>query len=48
MGGAVDAARPKAPGEKNSGAKRITGLHPSAPVQPSVLKEITDGGLDLQ
>jgi len=48
MGGASEGAKPKVPGEKNSGAKRVTGLHPAAPVKPSVLKEITNSGLDLQ
>lgn len=48
MSSAPDPGKPRAPGEKNSGAKRITGLHPAAPVKPSVLKEISEGGLDLQ
>jgi hypothetical protein len=48
MAGAPDPDQPREPGEKNSGAKRITGLHPSAPVKPSVLKEISKSGLDLQ
>ncbi len=48
MGGGADAATPKASGEKTSGTKRVTGLHPDAPVKPSLLKELTGGGLDLQ
>lgn len=48
MGGAPESDKLRAKGEKNSSNKRIMGLHPSVPVKPSVLREIGEGGLDLQ
>jgi len=47
MGAGSEAHQPNVAATKNSGGKRITGLHPASPVKASVLRSLSESGLDL-
>ncbi len=48
LGGAGNSDNAVGGGENGGAFKRITGLHPSAPVKASTLRELKEGGLDQQ